>query len=162
MVGLQLLAHQVQMMRLVGYRRAAVLAGTEVLEEIPRDDRGLVASAQACQRPAQRDPLRLVRRVEGCDAAIETGGDDVALQRCVGGRIAAELLNKGLAAQNQRNVVACHHDLLSNVQLPTSTWRGDQYHSTRVSTRYPLSDAHFRAACSMAAPPKFRKYSAIS
>lgn len=74
-VRAELLEHQVDVVRLVILRPAHVLAGSgaEIQEEVPRDDRRLIAPAHCLHRLAQREPLRLVRRVEPVDPAVQAG-----------------------------------------------------------------------------------------
>ena len=99
----QLLQDPVDVARLVVLGRAHRLAGPEGREEVPRDDLRFVAAAESLEHAAECDPLRLVGRVDPGNALIQTQLDDCRLLLRRGRRIAAQLMDEGVPAENQRH-----------------------------------------------------------
>src|SRR5262249_5926219 len=91
MRGAQLLQDGVDVPGTIALMLSHGIVRREVREEVPRQDRGLVAPAQRVKRLAEGDPFRLVGRVEPRYAMVETGLGDSSLVRLGSGRVGAEL-----------------------------------------------------------------------
>jgi len=105
--GLELLQYLLDVMSLV-WRcpiESVVRPNTDVVEEIPRDDDGLISASKLMERLSQSDTLRAMRRIKPVNAVVQTRFNDCALRILGRTRFVSELADEAVAAKNKRDVI---------------------------------------------------------
>ena len=123
-VGLQLVEHRLDSS---GFERAGAVelvirADADIREEIPRDDRRLVAPPEGLECAPKADPLRAVRCVEHTDPVVKARLDDGDLRIGVRHGLVAELSDECVSAQDERGVRRRSHAWSFGLRIGCGRW----------------------------------------